>query len=307
MVKWEDFFPNTDASIKNIFGNGEENDHFFNLGYEYYTEWCFRKIYKIFDIGGMPETWDKDYFLEGVFKWGLLGTTDTTMGILPLRAAVAGVNVFNRPTTLNFANPILGSFERTIDKDCTVLKINSNFMGAGKIVDRYARLLALCDSSIAVGLQNAKVAFIGFAEDKKQADDMKLMYSQISSGKPAVFVRKSSVSKESFEYNHVRENYVCDSIEELKRQIKNDFLTEIGIKAVPFEKKAQINNDETNSNDQELEISSKYWFDNLKDGIERTNKMFGLNLTISKVQGDSSIKEEAENGNSDITRLILNR
>ena len=307
MVKWEDFFPNTDASIQNIFGNGEENDKFFNLGYEYYTEWCFRKIYKIFDIGGMPETWDKDYFLEGVFKYGLVGPTDTALGVLPLQAAVAGVNVFNRPTTLNYANPILGSFTRTIGKDCTVLKINSNFQGAGKIVDRYARLLALCDSSIAVGLQNAKVAFIGFAEDKKQADDMKKMYGQISSGKPAVFVRKSSVSKESFEYNHVRENYVCDSIEELKRQIKNDFLTEIGIKAVPFEKKAQINNDETNSNDQELEISSKYWYDTLKDGIERTNEMFGLSITISKVQGNPIKEEGVEDGNSDITRLILSR
>ncbi len=302
MVKWEDFFPNTDASIQNVFGNGDENDHFFNLGYAYYTEWCFRKIYKIFDIGGMPETWDKDYFLEGIFKRGLVGPTDTEMGILPLHASIAGVNVFNKPTTLNYANPVLGSFSREIGKDCTVLKINSSFTGAGNIVDRYARLLALCDSSIAVGLQNAKVAFIGFAEDKKQADDMKKMYNQISSGKPAVFVRKSSVSKESFEYNNVRANYVCDSIEELKRQIKNDFLTEIGIKAVPFEKKAQINNDETNSNDQELEISSKYWFDNLKDGIEKTNQMFGLNLTISKVQGE----EEADN-ESDVARLILNR
>ena len=303
MVKWQDFFPNTNESIQNIFGTGKETkdevDHYFNLGYMYYTKWCYEKIYKLFNFR-IPETWDKDYFLTGLFKWGQLGVTDTPAGVLALQCSTAGINVFNRPTTLNFANPVLGDFQRLIDVNCVHLHISPDYLGVNDMVDRYARLLAMCDSSIAVNLQNSKVSAVFFAEDKKQADDMRTMYNQITNGKPAVFVRKSSVSKESVDYNHVKENYVAGDIEELKRQIKNDFLTEIGINAVPYEKKAQINSLEVTSNNQELEINSKYWLDSLKEGFDKANQMFGLSLSVDKVEETPiiDVEEAKENENT---------
>lgn len=298
MVKWQDLFPNTAGSIQNIFGTGETTkddvDVYFNLGYQYYTKWCLEKIYKLFEFR-IPDTWDKDYFLTGLFSWGQLGITDTTAGVLALQCSVAGLNIFNRPTTLNFANPVLGAFERLIDVNCVHLHINPDYTGVMAMVDRYARLLAMCDSSIAVNLQNSKVTAIFFAEDKKQADDMRTMYNQIANGRPAVFVRKSSVSKESVDYNHVKENYIGGDIEELKRQIKNDFLTEIGVNAVPYEKKAQINTMEVTSNNQELKLNSKYWLDSIKDGFERANKMFDLNLSVSKIEDDTMVQGGNDN------------
>ena len=146
----------------------------------YYVETLFRKAQSIYEFKGMPEKWDYDYFVSILLSQGFITVTNTPLGVLPLRCGISGINVFNHPTKTIIANPVIGNLERTIDEDCTLIKLQYNYRSIMDIIYKYATMLAECDGSIAVNLMNSKVTFIAFCNSKAQSETMKAMYSEIS-------------------------------------------------------------------------------------------------------------------------------
>ena len=246
----------------------------------FYVRALFRKAMSIYELSGMPEEWDLDYFMSVLFSQGFITITDTAMGVLPLRCGVSGINVFNHPTTVIVANPVLGNFSRTIDEDCVLVKLSYDYRGLMDIVYRYATMLAECDNSISVNLMNSKVAFIGLVESKAQANSMKLMYDKISSGEPAVFVKGSQINGDQILYNHVKENFIASDIQILKRKIMSEFLTEIGVNNANTDKRERLTDNEVEANDSEIQLNAGYWLEQIREGLNKANKMFGLNLAI---------------------------
>lgn len=246
----------------------------------FYVRALFRKAMSIYELSGFPEEWDLDYFMSVLFSQGFLTITDTAMGVLPLRCGISGINVFNHPTTVIIANPVLGNLSRTIDEDCVLVKLSYDYRGLMDIVYRYATMLAECDNSISVNLMNSKVAFIGLVESKAQANSMKLMYDKISSGEPAVFVKGSQINGDQILYNHVKENFIASDIQILKRKIMSEFLTEIGVNNANTDKRERLTDNEVEANDSEIQLNAGYWLEQIREGLNKANKMFGLNLAI---------------------------
>lgn len=246
----------------------------------FYVRALFRKAMSIYELSGVPEEWDLDYFMSVLFSQGFITITDTAMGILPLKCGVSGINVFNHPTTVIVANPVLGNFSRTIDEDCVLVKLSYDYRGLMDIIYRYATMLAECDNSISVNLMNSKVAFIGLVESKAQANSMKLMYDKISSGEPAVFVKGSQINGDQILYNHVKENFIASDIQILKRKIMSEFLTEIGVNNANTDKRERLTDNEVEANDSEIQLNAGYWLEQIREGLNKANKMFGLNLAI---------------------------
>lgn len=269
-----------------------------------YRNWCLKKLFGAFEFGGVPDTWDYDYMLENLFMYGYLAITDTSIGVIPLRCGITGINVFDHPTTAIFANPVLGNFERNLygdnpNTDCALLKLQYDFMGAMPIINRYAALLALCDNSISVNLRNSKVAFIGFVSSKQQAATVEKMYSDIDRGKPAVYVKRGDgITSEDIYYNHVKETYIANDVQLLKQSIKNDFLTEVGLNNANTDKRERLIVDEVNANNDEVQANVQHWLDNIREGLRRANSLFGLDLSVKLRKFDGG-EANAENENSE--------
>lgn len=248
--------------------------------YFYYFRALFRKAMSIYEFDGIPENWDLDYMISKLLANGFITITDTAIGVIPLECGISGINVYNHPTTVIIANPVLGNLQRTIDDDCALVKISHDYRGILDIVSRYSTLLAECDSSISVNLMNSKVAFIGLVESKAQANSMKLMYDNISKGEPAVFVKGSQINGDQILYNHVKENFVAGDIQMLKRKIMSEFLTEIGVNNANTDKRERLTDNEVEANDSEIQLNAGYWLDNMREGFDRANAMFGLNISV---------------------------
>lgn len=246
----------------------------------YYQELLLKKVFSRFKFD-LPEEWDRDYFLTVLFIGGYLAITDTALGVLPLRCSYTGINVFNRPTNIIIANPVLGNLRRIIDKDAVLLKLQYDYIGVMPIINRYAALLAECDSSIAVNLRNSKVTLIARASSKAQAKTLEAMYKKIDKGQPIVIVSEDAVNPEEFSYMPVKNSYVADSIQELKRSIISEFLTEIGVNNnAQSSKKERLIVDEVNSNDTETQLNVTHWLENIDEGFDKANNMFNLNLSV---------------------------
>lgn len=281
-VEWKDLYKAwLSESPKNVKGTINESA-------AYYRSWALKKIYGRFEFEGFNKSWDMDYMLDAIFIDGGVCFTDTDMGLLPLKAGLSGINVFNHPTTCIIANAILGSFERTIDTDCIYVKLQYNYMGVLEMITRYATLLAECDSALSVNLMNSKVAFIAEVKDNKQAATMKKMYDMISQGEPAVFYNNSD-GDSSYSLMNVKQNYVADLIMSTKRSIINEFLTEIGIGNYNMGKTSRLNVEEVHGNDEEIENAIDHWLVNLTEGFDAVNRMFGTNLSIRKKVYDNGL------------------
>lgn len=252
-------------------------DGVMNSSAHYYRMYLLKKLFGRFTFENIPEGWDEDYMLEVLFLNGYFTVTDTEAGILPLKCGLSGINVFEKPTTAIIANPVLGNFERLIDVDCIIVQLQPNFEGVYPIINRYATLLAMCDSSIAVNLMNTKAAHVFGATNKAQAETFKKMYDQISCGEPAVFVR-DGLNEENFFTMPVKQYFIADDVQLLKRKIIAEFLTEIGINNTNLDKRERLTDDEVNANNDEVYANIQCWIDNITWGIRKVNQMFGLNI-----------------------------
>lgn len=268
-----------------------------------YVNWCFKKLFGAFEFGGVPDSWDYDYFLTNLFITGYVAITDTPIGVIPLRCGITGINVFDHPTRAIFANPVLGNFERELYGDdtaisCALVKLQYNYGGVMPLINRYATMLSLCDNSIAVNLRNSKVAFIGFVSSKQQAATMQKMYKDIDDGKPAVYVKKDDITTDDILYNRVKESYIANDIQLLKQSIKNDFLTEIGLNNANTDKRERLVVDEVNANNTEIRANVQHWIDTINEGLRRANSLFGLSLSCKLRhfdEGERGAKDDTEN------------
>lgn len=264
-------------------------DGVFNSSVMFWRNYLYRLVFGEFDFENIEENWDKGYMLTSLFQYGMFAITDTEMGVLPLICGIWGHNVFHRPSKINIANHILGSFSRTIGVDCELIHLQYNYAGIDRLVNRTAVMLAMADSSIAVNLMNSKVAFIGFADSKAEASTMQKLYDMITAGIPGIFVRKQQVSKNDIYYNHVKNNFVADIVQDVQRKIIDQFLNAIGIENANTDKRERLIVDEVTSNNAEVEAAAEHWLDTVNRNLEKANKMYGLKLEFvrKKFKGDS--------------------
>ena len=262
----------------------------------YYRRWMLRKVFAIFELSGVPEDWDLDYFWTHLFIDGGVCITDTDMGVLALQTGWSGINVYNHPTECIIANPVLGSLRRTIGKDCVLIHLQYDYNGIGYLLDRYSYLLAACDEAISVNLMNSKVAAVFQADSKATAKTIEKAYDEIMLGKPMVVLKDSAMMGSrgnDIYFNHVKENFIAQDVEILKHMIINDFLTEIGIANSNADKRERVQSAEVDANNSATAVNIIHWKENLENGIYEANDMFGLDLSI-KLREEVRAIESAE-------------
>lgn len=251
----------------------------FNVSTLFYKDKMLKKIFEVLKFT-VPEDWDLDYFREHLFLDGYVGVSDTAAGVLALKCAATGVNVFERPTDLIFANPVLGSWTSKIGKNCEVIRLQYNWMGVVPILDKYAYLLAMCDSATSVNLMNSKAAFIATAETKADAETIKAAYQAMSEGNPFVCMSKGNADGIQWQIMNVKNTYICNDISLTKQTIWQEFLTEIGIPNANTDKRERLITDEVNANNAETQFGVSHWLETIRDGMDRCNRMFGLGLAV---------------------------
>ena len=274
----EKLIPISDLLNKFFARRPKDVDGVANTSAMYYQRKLLRMVLGRFEFTGWPDSWDLDYALEHLFLDGFFCITDTDAGVLPLHCGISGQNVFDRPYEVIVANHVLGSFTRTIGKDCALVRLQYNYVGIWDVLQRYATLLAMCDSSQAVNLMNSKVAFVAFAETKAQAETMKKMYDALSSGEPAVFLRGDPTMRDSFMFNNVRQNFVGIEVQDLKNRLMDEFLTEIGIRNANTEKRERLVTYEAESREEETRSGVAHWIETVNLGLDVANALYSLNL-----------------------------
>lgn len=263
----------------------------------YFRRYLIQKILSVYEFKGVPDTWSKDYFLYTLFLWGFVAVVNTDkFGVIPQQCSLYGYDVFYRPTNVNIANPLLkGNLTPKIDLQCTLIRMQPDYGSCFDIVTYYADLLALCTESLGVNLVNSKLAYVFACEDKNIAESFKKMYDNLNQGNPAVFADKKLFDEngdplwDTFQ-NNLKQNYIAKEILEDMTKIDARFCTEVGIPNVNVAKESGVTSNEVEANNIDTKSKASIWLETIREGIEKTNKMFGLNMSVD-FRYNSEVKE----------------
>ena len=252
----------------------------------YYRNRLFRRLMSIIKFYDYPDTWDIEYLKKILLNRGYICIGDMgSYGVLPLECTFAGLNIYSRPIECIIANHFIHDKTLKIGEDCVLLHLQNDYQGVGQYLNIYAEKLASIDAAIDVNLINTKAAWIFDCDGKAQEETAKKIYDDITAGRPAVFTRVNSNSlngdgKIGITMLNVKNTFIADSLQDLKRTIRYEFLTDFGINNANVDKKERVNTLEVESNDDELDNAIDDWKTNLEGQIAEVNKMFGLNIEI---------------------------
>lgn len=275
------------------------------LSYHFYYNALLHLCYSIFEFDNLPDNWDRDYMLNQLFIRGGFCVCNTELGVLPLMASTTYYNVYNKPTKCLIANNVLGSFEKTIGKDCVYVNLGwefDNFITLSPVINLYAGKLANCDGAIATNLMNSRVSLLFVGNDNAEIASMKKAYDKFTEGDPAIFLKtKSTINKPDLFFNNVKNTYIVDELQDSKDDIYNEFLTYIGINNANTNKKERMNVDEVNVNNQSCSSHVFSWYYNVKKEIDRVNEMFGLDIQVRLNQPkERSVEDEPKQSNETV-------
>lgn len=232
----------------------------------------------------LPDNWDADYFRFTLMGLGWISIFKTNLfGIIPQWGSLSGYNVFYKPTRVIVTNPLIYSKDMLIGKQCTLIKMSPDYKGVADIVDYYGDLMALTYETLSVNLLNSKLAYVISVSSKTEADTFKALYDEIASGKPAVVRRENKASAnlgKTFSdqwqtlTQNVGQNFIAPEVLTSLNQIRDEFLTVIGIPNLSEHKKERINTIDSQRNTFETKTKIDLWLEELKEGIDKTIELF---------------------------------
>lgn len=276
----------------------------------YFARYILQKIISNFKFTGIPETWQKNYFQYCLFCNGVLTVINTPeFGVIPQACGLTGYNVFWGPKSVLVANPLLPELsgkQLIIGKDCEIVQLTPDYCGILDMVYKYAIEYALATQAFDVTLVNSKLAYVFAAGNKQVAASFKKMFDQISQGNPAAFIDSSLLNPDgrpSWEaiFRDMKGSGILNELLTALEKLDARLNTDIGIPNTNIAKASGVTSDEVNANNKDTSTKAVLWRDTIREGLQKVNRMFRLNLGVelvfSEPEGGADYADSGEDDN----------
>ena len=210
-------------------------------------------------------------------------------GVVTCWSELYDYDIYYQPTKATYAQPVLGSGSKKIGENCCVIYNNKlghqvytyyTDGGLRSFIGRYARMLADIDATIAIYTINKRVTDFPIAKNDKVKKSLTDFFKQLRSGKNAIISDECII--EGFKTIERGGDKSGDKLGDLllaKEKILEGFFRDLGVRFYN-PKKAQVTEDEVESNTQLLVINTSEMLESRQEGLKKVNEMFGTNITV---------------------------
>ena len=274
--------------------------------FHFYVKYLLQRLISVFKFEGLPEEWAENYFSYVLFGIGYIAIINTDRyGIIPQKCTVGDrITLFRQPQKAIVTNPVFDrSYELLIGKQCEVIKMQPDWGNGLDIVSTYADLMTMAIESAGINMYNSKAGFVFFADSKAGAESFKKAYDEISSGNPLTVIDKSLMREDGspawqFFTPDVGSNYITGNLLNDMRTLENQFNSMIGIPNANTQKRERLITSEVEANSIEVSTLPIIWLETMRKDIEKVNRMFGLNISVSlRYAPENGLKmKEVEDG-----------
>lgn len=239
---------------------------------------------QIFQYDGLPETIPA-YMLESLLQRnGYAGFAKVKGDLYAFRGGLGGEpDVYYRPTIFTVSNPALDfSKQLEIDKDCIIVKNDSNLMGLLDMFRKYATALVENEISFDKASKNLRATFLISAQDDDTKDAADLFLEGIESGESATIGETAFLEGLKVQpLQNAGANRILSELIEYHQYLKASWFNELGLNANYNMKRESLTTAESDMNFDALLPLIDDMLQCRQDGIKKVNEMFDTNISVS--------------------------
>ena len=284
-------------------------------GFNYWFNKLLLYCLGMFEYEGLPESLPKrqieiNLMLTGhcvIFRdRGEIVTCGTTLYDYdkyydPTRAVFAQPKLFSKPLYLT-GEMQNASVIYNNDLQNNVLYFPTD-SGLLTFISRYARRLADIESTENIYAVNMRLTAFPVGGDDSIIASIKKFFANLTIGKREIIADNAIIQQ--FRTVDIAKSAVGDKLNDIiqaRDKVLEQFFRDIGVKFFADNKRAQMTDDEIESNDQMLLISPDEMLRARREGLERVNEFFGLNISVKLNDkfNREILNKKGENGNAEI-------
>lgn len=266
-------------------------------GYNYYVNYLYEKLIRIFKYENLPNTIPRDALENYILTFGYAGVTkakyDDTEILVAVPCTKYGVGLYpNYEPLAQYCTPLIQGTNLQVGVDIVVVKNNSYQISCDNIVKRYARQLADCDATINILTSNARIPVLPSFDNEESAESYKAVMVANRLGQVDTVLDKSFIQKGSFTpfADNSTVSKIMDTVQ-ARNEILRTFLSEIGITSAN-DKRERMVVDEVNVNSQLLLFNVADMLECRQKAVKEINDLYGTNITVDLSDEYAFIKDE---------------
>lgn len=279
-------------------------------GVDYWFYKLLAYCLNIYEVDGLPESLPAREVLMNLILTGHAVIFKDKGKLVTTKTTLYDFDLYYRPTKATYGNVKLFSKTLNLGSDSEVVylnKIQGNVLtnqavdsGLATFISRYAKLLADVESTLSIYLVNMRLSAFPVAKTQAIKDNIIEFFRKLEAGERAVITDDLVI--EAFKAVEIAGTRVNDRLNDIiiaRDKILAMFFRDIGIKMEQPVKMAQLTDDEVNADDRLLVINVEDMLQEMKEGFERVNKMFGTNVSIKiSDRYKKEVKEDNTDGNT---------
>lgn len=281
------------------------------VGYNYWFNKLLGFCLGIFEYDGLPDSLPQREIELNLLLTGhsVIFEKNGELYTQPTSTFANEKSVYYYPTKAVYANPVLNTQELTFGVNSEIV-YNSPLMdnifylpsdgGLRTFIQRYARQLADIEATFNIYCVNMRLTSYPTASTDVVKNSLERFFNKITLGFRGIVSDNAIV--EQFRNVDITRSNLKDGLNDIliaRDKVLEMFFRDIGVKMYN-PKKAQVNEEEIESNDQLLVISTKDMLETRRMGIEAVNKHWGTNIRVDLAEAfkidSSGLKTETERG-----------
>ena len=259
-------------------------------GYWFWFWKLYNIVIDIFSYENLPERITKEDIEKSLILLGHATVFDRKGHLYSVFSRIYDFDYHYQPTKMVYANPrLVDAHIYTIGEDCEViyntsmkhrvwnLKVDS---GLYTFIARYARQLADIEATLNIYTVNSRITSYPTADGDKMASSIKAFFDKIKLGQNAVIADDAIINR--FRNVDINRSSIRDGVNDwliARDKIFEQFLRDIGVR-MNNPKKAQVNEEEIEANDQLLLISLDDLLLARQEGVDRVNNLFVTDIKV---------------------------
>ena len=267
-----------------------------SLTFDFYQR-CFKKLcLSMFEWVDLPKGMDARFLEEVLYynglatllyteKYGYINTASTPSGNLNIYGLPTSINCFTygfseiRKLYTGLAN------EEAKKTDCILVLNCQDRESTFSSMETFAYRMYKAERSADININSTKSPIVILADEKTKLS-MINAYAKYDGNEPVIVGKKGQFNLDDINSIDTRAEFIADKLQDYKKGIWNELLTFLGINNLN-EKKERMVTEETNQNNEVINLNLQSFLIPRKKACEQFNELFGSHISI-RVRSDLS-------------------
>ena len=280
----------------------------FENGTRFYFQTILKKLFGMIVFRNLPESVNETFLKQTLLLQGKIIFFENNGELIALNGQYSNTpDLYYIPQNIIIANPVIGSKNLIINKDCIVVYCSEtdvyNFSGIYGglyyLIMRTAQQLADCDISINCYLKNSRVFKLIAADDEITKASAQIALQKMYDGETATVADSNLIAKlTGLDMIPSNVSNIAQSLIDMKQYILAHFYHEIGLNTNDNMKRAHLLETEVDTNTNLVRANIQNIIETISKGIAAVNEKFNTDIQIEL--SDIFRNAEAEKISNDI-------